>query len=276
MTPPPGIYPSTNFAAYLGWDLPSQTTIKEIERSPAHYVAAIEGDRKKTPTDAMTLGSGLHVAFLEPLELHARVVEWTGRQRRGKEWDEFTAEHEGKYILTPGLYAAMEQMVESLRRHPFVRDWADKVTSVETSVVGEFHGLGMKGRCDALTPDPLVDIKKVRSGSVRMFRNAVVDFGYDVQAAVYRELFNRDRMVLLTVEDQPPYDVVPYELSPAFLRRGERKATEYVEKILECQERGEWPGRSDVAVMLDPPDWAVDSDVTFGGEPLMVDDDHPF
>lgn len=260
LAPDPGIYPGVRLPDYLRWPLPSRGTLLHCADSPSHYKAALEGERTKIATDDMILGSALHTAFLEPEMMPEVVVCWYGTRRAGKLWDAFAEEHADKYILTEGMYEKLVGMVRSLRRHPFTREWLSRIEDVEVSAVGDYKGLRMKGRCDALTSDPLVDLKKVRSTHPRSVVRTVLDFGYHVQAEIYCKLFDRDRMVLLTIEDQPPYDVVPYELSSAFRREGWREAERLALWVQECERTGEWPGRSDEVVEIEPPEWAI-SDV---------------
>lgn len=268
-----GIYHDVPFADYLAWDVPDQTRLKRCAASPAHYDATVV----KKATDDMTLGSALHVAFLEPELMVEKVAKWEGDRRAGKEWEAFRDANSGRYILTAGLHDKLVGMVRSLRRHPFVREWQRRIEAVEVSAVGDAWGFRMKGRVDAQTPDPIVDLKKVRSGDARGFTNAVMGFGYHIQAAVYRQLFDRERMVLLTVEDAPPFDVVPYELSPTFIRLGEREAKDLIARVRECEAAGVWPGRSESPILLDPPEWAMNgAGVTIGGEAVFDDGQHPF
>jgi len=264
--PKHGLYFNVQEHEYRAWPLPSQTQFKAGAASPAHMQAAMEaGD--SAPTDAKRLGSALHVAFLEPELMPSKVVRWDGGVRKGKAWDEFCDEHATKTILTPAQHEQLVGMVRSLRKHPFVREWQTKVEGVEVSAIGEFCGVPCKGRCDALTPSPLVDLKKVRSGDIRSFTNDIVRYGYHMQAAMYRKLFNRDRFVLLTVEDKAPFDVVPYEMSPALLREGDARLQALVLEYRRCKETGIWPGRSDEIVLIECPEWvASDPGITYDEE----------
>ena len=257
------------FPAYLALPHWSQSSIKAMRQSPAHALHARDYGMKKA-TDAMLLGSALHVAFLEPELMPTRVVLWDGPRRAGGDWEEFKAEHSGKIILTQALHRSLVGMVRSMRAHPFVREWAGKIEAVEVSAIGDVFGLKVKRRAVALTDDPLIDIKKVRSADPRAIANAVIEYGYDIQAHTYHTLFNRSRHVLLCVEDTEPFDVVPYELSPAFLGRGARETQRFIEQIHECEASGVWTGRSAVAVELDPPSWSVEpaKPITIGGKPL--------
>lgn len=263
----PGIRFDVPFTDYLRWPLLSQSVLKEGRKSMAHLRAAEAAEVVKVPTDAMLLGSALHTAFLEPEMMPQRVVLWDGGTRRGKEWEAFVADHADQVILTPGYHEKLIGMVKALRRHPEVRKWVGRMEGTEVAAIGEVEGLMMKGRCDALTADPLVDLKMTRSADAATFTRTVMGFGYDIQAAIYRRLFDRDRFVLIAVEDTPPYDVVAYELAPAFLKRGEALADELLEKYAECKRTGAWPGRSDEVVQLEPPEWALDGcgvEITLG------------
>lgn len=268
--PAPGIYPDVPFEDYLRWPHISQSTLKEGRASMAHLKAAIDGERHKVATDDMILGSALHTAFLEPELAAAHIARWDGGARRGKAWEEFKAEHAGKSILTLDAHARLVGMVRKLRKHPVVREWAAKMEATEVAAVGEIEGTMMKGRCDALTADPLVDLKKVRSTDPLAINRTILAFGYHIQAYLYRRLFNRDRFMLICIEAEPPFDAVAYEMSPAYLRQGEREAVALLQRMQFCQRFGAWPGRSDEVVLMEPPEWLIGEDddcgISIGGD----------
>jgi hypothetical protein len=259
----PGLFPGVPFADYLKWPIPSQSTLKHGRESMAHLKAAMDGERFIEPTDDMILGTALHTAYLEPSEAEERISVWAGGRRYGKEWTLFREANKDKIIITESQEYQLAGMVESLRRCKIVRNLIDDV-EVELGVVGYFQsyplasGWLMKARCDVLSTDAIIDLKKVRTADPRKFTYAAIEYGYHIQAAVYRKLFDRDRFILVCVEDQPPYDVVPYELSPAFVRAGETEAARIIERAQECERTGIWPGRSGGEVcQLEPPEWLL-------------------
>ncbi len=256
-TAQPELCPGVAFEEYLGWPEMSQSVLKEGRASMAHLKAALDHERTKVPTDDMILGTALHVAFLEPEMMPQKVVRWDGPRRAGREWEAFKHDHAGKAILTPGYHEKLIGMVRSLRRHPEVKRWVGAIEEVEVSCRGLVDGMPFKGRIDALTPDPIIDLMKVNSGDIRDMRRTAYSFGYHIQAAIYTELFKRGRFVLMTVEDSPPYDVVPFELSPSFMERGWTEAKELIARVRECQGSGVWPGRSNGIAKLDEPDWLM-------------------
>lgn len=264
-----GLHFGVKFEDYLHWPILSQSCLKEGKRSMSHLRAAMEGERVKIPTDDMILGTAIHTCFLEPELAFDRIRVYTGGARRGKEWEAFKKDNEGRILLTENQGEKLAGMVASLRRHPEVRKWVGAITDVEVSCIGMVHKMRFKGRCDALTSEPMIDLKKCANGDFDKFIRQALELDYHIQAAIYCQLFNRDRFVFLTCEDDPPYDVSAYELSPAFIRAGDREARDLIEKVAECQESGIWPGRSSGVVQLELPEWADKaSDVTFGGEAI--------
>lgn len=273
VVPSPGLYPGVDFEDYLRWPLLSQSVLKHGRESMAHLKAAIDGARTVKITDDMTLGSALHTAFLEPELAARRIAVWEGERRAGKAWDEFCMENVGRYKLTLNMHERLIGMVRSLRAHPVVREWLGKIEATEMSGIGTIRDVPIKGRCDAVTPDPLVDLKKVSCGDLHAITRTILDFGYHLQGYIYRRIFDRERFMLITVEDAPPYDVVACEMSPAMLREGEREVLRLLDQYRWCRDRNEWPGRSNEIVQIELPEWLLELDeheqVTFGGKPLV-------
>lgn len=248
----PGIYNNVPFDDYLAWPHLSQSTIKEGRKSMAHMRAAMDASRE--PTDAMLLGSALHVAFLEPELMLERVTKWEHR-RAGADWEAFKHDNAGRIILTDKAHHHLVGMVRSLRQHAEVRKWLARIDATEVSAVGDFFGTTCKARADALTSDPLIDLKTVADGDPRKVRNQAWELGYYIQAAVHTHLLKRDRFVLLTVESTPPYDVAAWEFPPAFIAAGETEAREICDRYRECARAGFWPGRSQTIQTLEAPPW---------------------
>jgi hypothetical protein len=226
------------FDLYLQWPELSQSVLKVGRKSMRHLKACWDEEVRTEPTDDMILGSALHTAFLEPELMPDRVVKWTGGTRRGEAWNAFRLEHYDKYILTPVMHEKLVGMCKSLRQHLEVR---------------MVNGVRMKSRIDALTADPLIDLKKVADGDKGLFRKNMFHFGYHIQGYIYTQLFERERFLLMTVEDFPPYDVLPWELSPEVLKMGRDESVRLLDQVAECIATNKWPGRSEGIEMLDAP-----------------------
>lgn len=266
----PGLYQHVGFPEYLRWPYLSQSIIKEGRKSMAHMRASFcEETADKEPSDAMVLGSALHVAFLEPETMLDRVAVWKGGRRYGAEWDAFGHDNSGKHILTQTMHEHLVGMTRSLRGHPQVRQWLSRIESTEVSAIGDIEGVTVKARGDALTSDPLIDLKTVADGDPRKIRRQAHDLGYYLQAAVHAHLLNRERFMLCTVESSPPYDVVMWEVHPEYMRLGMQEAIGIIQGWKHCEKNKTWPGRSTDIESLDIPEW-LECNLTMSGTPLTV------
>jgi hypothetical protein len=272
--PAPGLHFNVPFAEYLRWPLMSQSILKcgrERDGSMLHLKYAMDEQGTEDVSDDMALGSALHTAFLEPEQMLERIAKWCGARRAGKEWEAFCDANQDKTILTPLMHEKLQGMVKALRRHPEVRKWLGRLVDVEVSAVGNLHGLPFKARADALTDDPLWDLKKVRSGDERTVVQTIYDFGYHIQGYIYRELFGRDRFCLGLVEGTPPFDVRVVELSPDWIKLGKAETIDLVTRVKRCLDANVWPGRSDKIEVIEPAPWMIENsgiaqDVTIGGQ----------
>lgn len=266
--PAPGIYPDVPFETYLRWRLMSQSVLKAGRASMSHLKAELDGQVSLEATDSMLLGSALDTAFLEPELMLTKVAVWPAKKkgkkggdvdnpRKGSKWEAFKVEHAGKVILTECAYEKMQGMVRSLRKHPEVKKWWGRFDNVQCSIVGDLFGVPFKVRLDARTPDPLFDLKMTNDADPRLFGKRAYDLGYHIQAFCYCKLADRKRMVLLTVEEFPPHDVVPYEMDD-WMAIGERETVELIDDYKRCQETGIWPGRASKPIRLAVPHWLND------------------
>lgn len=270
----PGMYIDIPFTDYLHAPVMSQSTLKEGRKSMLHLKSALDGERFKKVTDDMMLGSALHVCFLEPEQMPERVILWEGGARRGKDWEAFSAEHADKIILTEGYHEKLVGMVKALRSKAAVRGWMSKVQSVEVSAIGDVHGLAFKCRADALTDDPLWDLKKIVSVDDRTINSTIVNFGYHIQAYVYKQVFKRDRFCLGFVEGTKPHDVRVVELSDNWLKLGREETLSLIQAYQHCVKEGRWPGRSEVIEKIEPPSYLLEQGatgvaITMDGEEIL-------
>ena len=241
------LYNDLTFGQYLAQPAMNQSTLKAGRISMAHLKAAI--DTPVIPTDAMKFGTALHCAFLEPELFFSKVVQWTGKARRGKEWDTFSETHKCKTILTPGPYNKVVPMIAALRSDPDIIKWQAATVATEVSAMGTINGVPCKGRTDALTTGPICDLKKIASARIRAAANRpeklawhIKSYGYDLQGAMYTELFNTERFIIFFVEDAPPYSTVVVELGHEPLTRARAELYRLLDNYKECCKTGLWPG----------------------------------
>ena len=86
------------------------STLKQMSRSPAH--ALYSQTNPYEPTLAMRLGSGVHSLLLGG----PPVLEWTGKQRRGKDYDAWLADHPpDAIVLLAKDYARSHAIANAVR-----------------------------------------------------------------------------------------------------------------------------------------------------------------
>lgn len=265
------IHRNVPFTEYLGWPRMSQSVLKAGRKSMMHLSHAMTTER--TATDAMLVGSALHTAFLEPEEFDGRVVLWEGAARRGKKWEAFKESHAEQIILTSGHFYNVCMMVGMLRKNPDIAMWRDTIEdgNVEVSATGIIEGVPFKGRVDALTSDPLFDLKSISSIDRRTIDNTIYTYGYHIQAWCYLQLFDRRRFILGLVESTAPFDVAVVELSDEWIEIGGVTARDLLAQVRRCIDTDQWPGMYSESILAEPPEWVLDKygpKVTLGGVEL--------
>lgn len=236
----------------------SQTGMKALLRSPRHFKALRAMNRARPEFDvghaahAMILGVGSPV-----VEIPSRLLSVDGgiRTTAAKEFVA-QAQAEGKTPLKPAVYMAVKLMVDSVLKHEKARGLLERPGFTEVSLFAQDPGTGvnLRGRLDRLALDGEgvwlpIDVKSTTDVQLRKVTNAIVDFGYDLQAAAYRELLRLvlgiepEPMHFVFVEKQIPHEVRVIRLAdPAWIVGGERKMRDAIDLFAWCNERGQWPG----------------------------------
>jgi hypothetical protein len=245
--------------------------LKLMEISPHHY-----RHHEVTETEAMRVGSATHLAVLEPERYHKEVAIWTGKMRRGKEWDAFQAEHEGQIILREQDHERAMLMSKAVHDDPHAarllsggasevtREWADLWT-----------GLKCKARLDYLTDRHVVDLKTTRHIRPRDFARQVAELHYHAQLAFYSASLLPCEVYIIAVTSEPPHDVVVYRLPKTALVAGRRLCDKWLAQVAECEASGVWPGIGGGEIQeLKLPEWALADDtprtLKVGGEEIEV------
>ena len=232
-----------SFDQYLKINAENFSTIKEMARSPLHYV-----HRKKNPREDSTglaRGRAVHTATLEPELFAKEYVVFQGKTRRGKEWDEFEAAYSADYtILKQDEYDKAMLCAKSIWKHPeaaaimrgcvFERSyqWKDKAT-----------GLKCKCRVDGLG-NALFDLKTTGNVDARIFGNLAARMLYHGQLAMYRDgSKHKGDVFIIAAEAEPPFDVAVFQLGEDELYIGQELYQGFLQRVVECQKNGPWPGK---------------------------------
>jgi len=261
-----------NFAEYRALPGVNWSSLKLVEQSAKHYRHAVDNPNH-VETDAMRLGTAVHTALLEP-EAWADSIAVYGGTRRGKVWQEFQDANPGKAILKADAMAKVLAMQAAVHADPVARRYLNGAGSNERTIqwTDEATGIVCKGRADRVADNVcgdrvLVDVKTTRDASPRAFGQSAGRLGYHAQLAFYADgLAARgepvDKVVILAVESAPPFDCGILILDDATLELGQYTYRALLERVRDCREAGDWPGRyvQESSLQLPAWMWAHDDD----------------
>lgn len=234
--------------------------LKYLYVSALHYRNAVEGKRKQT--SAMSLGTAVHAATLEPERFKRDFLVFPGAVRRGKEWEAWRDAHADAVNITAKEQALALQIATSVRSHKdaaplLVEGLAEEVVTWTDPPTG----IPCKGRLDWVTRNTVVGLKTARSISMRAFGRQAMDLLYPLQWAMYADavaakIGRQPAMVEIVVENREPYDVAVYRIEDDVLNIGRALFRELMEKLQRCRATDKWPGIGDEVRALQLPDWA--------------------
>lgn len=254
---------------YFAVEAISASAIKSaIDKSPKHFKAYLDGLVVKT-SDAMDFGSAVHCALLEPEKFDDKYVAYDGT-RRGKAYDAFVAENDGKIILKSDAMAKVKAVCRSVKAHPVVNmirkqggcetvlQWKQSWNDVE---------FDCKAKLDKLTiwqGKPLIlDVKTTADASYGKFSRDIATFHYDVQAAWYVNGAEKcglgdAQFVFIAVEKEPPFAVAARMLGWDTLEDGRKTYSEVMQRFSYAKKTGKYEGFTENGVeVIDKPKWAM-------------------
>lgn len=202
----------------------------------------------KEPSKAMNWGTTCHEFLLgKPPEF----VVYPGR-RAGKEWDAFQVANEGKRIIIESERQKLldeSGLVASILSNPLASPLFHGA-EFEQEVYWMEEGIGQcKGLVDGYNADTrtLFDLKTCQSIDERSFTNASWRMGYHLQLSFYRRGLRAigkpvDRVAILAVESDWPFDLAVYDLDSALIDYAEKECIRIARKYTACVAAGSFPG----------------------------------
>jgi len=247
----------------------SQSHIKTILKSPAHYQAVLR--RPFTSSSVMTIGTATHCKALEGDEtFEAQFVKKPDNikytTKEGRDWKDSQGR---KTILANDgkdrQWDSVVGMTEALRSLEwFNPEQADYRKFNEVSIYWEDYGIPCKARLDRIvhTPDETIvlDLKTTDSVSVDKFQTKMVELGYDFQAAWYTHaaklIYNKPtRFIFVAIERNDPHTIDLFEATEEILAEARNKNEMALKRLKECLMTDEWPTAAPSIKMLEYPRW---------------------
>jgi len=133
----------------------------------------------------------------------------------------------------------------------------------EATAVAEIYGCPVRARFDNLpepAAEPVYDFKTTTDACPDHCMRAVMNYGYDVQAAHYLDTLEgatgEDRRFrFIFQEKEAPFEVCVVELHPDAMAMARKKIARSREIWARCIESGHWPGYPAGVHMVDLPAW---------------------
>lgn len=256
----------STFADYRAIKAINYSTLKHMERSPAHYRAAVDGEMERPSSPALAFGSLVHALTFEPetVDRLYAVEEVDRRTKAGKERAAFLTDT-GRELVKPDVYARAESIARRVRTSPLV---APYLTGARHELTVEWThpatGLRCKGRLDWIHEPTrtLLDLKTARDIGRRFFGRQAASLGYVGQlGGMYRDAcryglgWEPARILIVAVESAPPFDLAVYQLDSQAIEAGEALIESLLSRVAECEASGTWPGAHPEVETLDVPGW---------------------
>lgn len=300
--PSPTVKPGVYLRGQLDYaqvDAVNQSSLKEMLRSPRHYLHRLQYPKPRT--EAMQRGTAAHTAVLEPVRLTSEYAVWedtqtdpeTGetkkRVRRGKAWDAFKAEHATKEIVTQTVLDAAMAMRDAVAAEPMARYYLRTGKGANEAAlvwVEPTTGLVCKSRLDRFTvigsEHYVIDVKGCSDVSATALQRQIANLRYHFQAAFYVDAYKavfgvEPNFLIAAIEMDAPHDCVMYQLDDQALEQGRAQYREALALLAECTRAKSWPGVGNGEVHpLGLPAWALANDnaapveLIIGGESVGV------
>jgi hypothetical protein len=236
----PGIHEDLTYEEYDSIPAYRSHDLTAVTRCPYTW----KNKPKMETTPALLEGRVQHTVFLEHDKFGDEFVIIPDVDRRTKQGKE---EYED-FLLTVGNRDQITQKLYQtcMDRRKVVEQYVPKETDkVELTCCFTWHGQPFKCRFDWYDGEYVWDLKTCRDASPRGFKQAVNNFNYHLQAALYLDAcsslnLNTKGFRFLAQEKQEPYPYAIYTISSEGLEYARSKNEQALELILECKKSGDY------------------------------------
>lgn len=243
--------------------------LKAVARAAQLGKFVMDSNEADVETYAMEKGTAVHEILFGTRPVVGYLED---KPRRGEAWEQFQLEHEGATILTASDYRRASLMADAVMRND------DAVRLLSGCVYEDKLQFSWLGRACRVTPDirapiafpfarHIAELKTTRSAQPFEFMRDAERRHYHTQLA-WQQIgveeacgYRPTEAYIIAVESAPPFLTCVFELTPDRLDVGARTVRLWMERLVGCEQAGEWPGYSQSPVKWDAP------------EPLAFEDD---
>lgn len=243
----------------------SKSTVFELYQSSLYKWRYFPREFKPTPS--MAWGSLVDTIITAPEDLHTQFAINPFDSFRSKEARDWKAEmiEANKTIIDPELTDEAHKAVDVLtKKHKYAASIIEKSkcqVMLLNKVMHPAHPehVQLKGLVD-LAPEGepfLVDLKTTVDITPRALATTMSRFGYNVQAALYLQLWNslhphdqRDRFQFIFQESSAPYEVACVEIPQVDIAAGADMFNHLLGRLVRASVKNWWPMRFEKPVLL--------------------------
>lgn len=250
------IYPCTR-AEYDAAPGINQSLLKHMEQSEFHLKHAMTAVRDG-PTPSMILGCLVEHLVLGTEFGFERMAYPDFKTKEAREWRDSLKVP----VVTDEIFKKAHAMAARVLAHPEFKPWTNGRSNIGLGGVHNPTGLQMKGLVDAAPDDyaVILDLKTAADASIRGFGRSIVDWGYDVQAWWYQELWRQNfqderQFVFVVVESEEPFAVSVQAIRQDDIDRAGRAVSGWMERYKRAVETDTWPEYSTGITWAEVPAW---------------------
>ncbi len=168
------------------------------------------------------------------------------------------ARADGKIPLLVNDFSVVKAMVESAQEYIAHSELAGvfNTGAAEQTVTWQDGTTLCKARPDWLTSEICLHLKTTkRSVAPYSFERMAINMGYDVSLAFYARGIDRDRHIILAIEQEPPYACKLFALSNAQADISARKVERALNTWAACAKANKFPAYDGSVHLIEPTPW---------------------
>ena len=251
----------------------SNSSLSVLKRSPAEFYARFVADpptMASEETDAMRLGSAVHMLALEPERFDSEyridigpINPSTGKTygrdtKKFADWLKEQPTTDNRKIIVENEFAESIEIAKAFQSHPYLlsvmASGAEKIYErgyeMQYLVEGQ-EPIRIKCKPDCVIPSEglIIDLKTTSDPHPDAWKWSAEEYGYHRQAAIYLQAMGAYygktfRFLFGVVRSRAPYEVGVYELDDDSISRGwaqvESLIAEYAQRKREDNWRSDW------------------------------------
>lgn len=218
------------YYGYLSKHALSSSMCKSLLEGPGAYAKKLKEPPKAKEPQAFRDGRLIHLLALEPHRIEELTI--IDSTKGSKLYKLAVEEKPAQTVYTTAELNRCKDIADAVLENKDFNNIV-KDASFEVPSISNYNGLPFRGKADVLLAGIVVDLKT--TSDIDSFNQAALLYGYDLQAALYLELFESFEFKYIVV-DKKTKEVKTVQFSDDFIKSGYDKldlATENYYKYLE-------------------------------------------